>query len=98
MPDWRSIVAGLLASGVFPAASQDARLPQTVRTIVPFQTSPFPYHGTLPDGSGPFLDVTSNGRRGHTPPRGGVHWKAKPIPTAAPCWLFQGISFPPDPL
>jgi hypothetical protein len=75
MPDRRSIVAGLLASGVFPAASQGARLPQAVRTIVPFQTSPFPYHGPLPDGSGPFLDVTSNGRRGHTSPRGGVYWE-----------------------
>lgn len=77
MPNRRRIVAGLLASGAFPAAGRAARLPQAVRAIVPFKASPFPYRGPLPDGSGPFLDVVSGNRRGHTSPRGGVYWEDK---------------------
>jgi hypothetical protein len=75
MPDRRAIIAGLLAAAAFPAASQGARLRKAISTIVPFKTSPFPYRGELPDGSGPFLDVTANGRRGHTSPRGGIYWE-----------------------
>lgn len=75
MPDRRAIVAGLLAAAAFPAVSQGARLQKAISTIVPFKTSPFPYRGRLPDGSGPFLDVTANGRRGHTSPRGGIYWE-----------------------
>ena len=75
MPDRRAIVAGLLATAAFPAVGESARLRKAISTIVPFKTSPFPYQGKLPDGSGPFLDVTSNGRRGHTSPRGGIYWE-----------------------
>ncbi|WP_136615990.1 MULTISPECIES: hypothetical protein [Mesorhizobium] len=75
MPDRRAIVTGLLATAAFPMASQGARLRKAISTIVPFKTSPFPYRGKLPDGSGPFLDVTANGRRGHTSPRGGIYWE-----------------------
>ncbi|QPC91308.1 hypothetical protein [Mesorhizobium sp. INR15] len=75
MVDRRAIVAGLLATTVFPVASQGARLRKAISTIVPFKTSPFPYEGKLPDGSGPFLDVNANGRRGHTSPRGGIYWE-----------------------
>lgn len=75
MPDRRAIVTGLLATAAFPVASQGARLRKAISTIVPFKTSPFPYGGKLPDGSGPFLDVTANGRHGHTSPRGGIYWE-----------------------
>lgn len=75
MLDRRAIVAGLLAAAAFPASGEGARLRKAMSAIVPFKTSPFPYRGKLPDGSGPFLDVTSNGRRGHTSPRGGVYWE-----------------------
>ncbi|TPJ39606.1 hypothetical protein FJ434_21280 [Mesorhizobium sp. B2-5-13] len=75
MPDRRAIVAGLLATAAFPAASQGARLHKAVSTIVPLKASPFPYRGKLPDGSGPFLDVDANGRHGHTSPRGGIYWE-----------------------
>lgn len=75
MPDRRTIVAGLLAAAAFPASGEGARLRRAMSAIVPFKTSPFPYGGKLPDGSGPFLDVTANGRRGHTSPRGGVYWE-----------------------
>ena len=55
MPDRRAIVAGLLATAMFPVASQGARLRKAISTIVPFKASPFPYWGKLPDGSAPFL-------------------------------------------
>lgn len=57
MPDRRAIVAGLLATAMFPVASQGARLRKAISTIVPFKATPFPYWGKLPDGSAPFLDV-----------------------------------------
>lgn len=75
MPDRRAIVGGLLAAAAFPASGEGARLRKAMSAIVPFKTSPFPYGGKLPDGSGPFLDVTANGRRGHTSPRGGIYWE-----------------------
>jgi hypothetical protein len=43
--------------------------------LVAFSTSPFPYDGWIPEQNKPFLDVSSGGRRGHTSPRGGVHWE-----------------------
>jgi hypothetical protein len=75
MPSRRAIVMGLLATAAFPVASEGARMRKAISTIVPFKSSPFPYRGKLPDGSGPFLDVTRNGRRGHTSPRGGIYWE-----------------------
>ncbi|MBZ9740351.1 MULTISPECIES: hypothetical protein [unclassified Mesorhizobium] len=76
MPDRRAIVAGLLATAVFPATSEGAGLKKAISSIVPFKASPFPYRGRLPDGSAPFLDVSGvDGRRGHTSPRGGIYWE-----------------------
>jgi hypothetical protein len=46
-----------------------------------FQNSAFPYHGLIPssaDGSGkdrPFMNVSDNGRLGHSSLRGGVYWE-----------------------
>ena len=46
-----------------------------------FQNSAFPYRGEIPSDSDnpgkprPFLDVDSNGRFGHSSPRGGVYWE-----------------------
>lgn len=62
---------GLLAvaMGAGPAEAQAGRT-----QLVPFEASPFPYAGTIPDTGQPFLDVERDGRRGHTSPRGGVIW------------------------
>ena len=50
-------------------------LAQSRRTdIVPFEHSAFPYDGPIPDTGKPFLDVTKDGKRGHTSPRGGVYF------------------------
>lgn len=43
--------------------------------LEPFQTAPFPYRGTLPGSSTPFLDVERDGRRGHTTPYGRLYWE-----------------------
>ncbi|MFI5011041.1 MAG: SPOR domain-containing protein [Hyphomicrobiales bacterium] len=40
--------------------------------LVPFEASPFPYHGEIPEEGKPFLDVEG---RGHTSPRGGVYFE-----------------------
>jgi hypothetical protein len=46
-----------------------------------FQNSAFPYRGVIPSDSDnpgkprPFLDVASDGRLGHSSPRGGVYWE-----------------------
>jgi len=42
--------------------------------LIPFSNSAFPYEGSIPDESKPFLDVISGDRRGHTSPRGGIIW------------------------
>ncbi len=43
--------------------------------LVPFEHSPFPYDGVIPDTGKPFLDAKEGERRGHTSPRGGVLWE-----------------------
>jgi hypothetical protein len=43
--------------------------------LVPFDNSPFPYSGPVPDKDVTFLDVVNGERRGHTAPRGGVYWE-----------------------
>jgi len=44
--------------------------------LVAFDAAPFPFDGRpLPGQDKPFFDVTADGRRGHTSPRGGVYWE-----------------------
>ncbi|MEA2989956.1 MAG: hypothetical protein QOG83_2667 [Alphaproteobacteria bacterium] len=43
--------------------------------LVPFDISPFPYRGEIPDKNLPFMDVVNGERRGHTSPRGGIYWE-----------------------
>jgi hypothetical protein len=45
--------------------------------LVPFEHSPFPYRGEVPDKKVPFIDVTDGTRAGHTSTRGGVYWEDK---------------------
>lgn len=58
-----------------PVQSRSAPLKQAKTQLVPFQTAPFPYHGTPPGSEKPFLDVNENGRRGHTTPYGRLLWE-----------------------
>jgi hypothetical protein len=52
-----------------------APLPASKTALVPFDVSPFPYDGELPDKQQPFLDVADGERRGHTTARGGTYWE-----------------------
>ena len=53
-----------------------APLGATKTALVPFDVTPFPYDGQVPDKNRPFLDVVENGRRGHSSPRsGGTYWE-----------------------
>jgi hypothetical protein len=42
---------------------------------VAFDTTPFPFHGTVPGRNKPFMDVDDNGRLGHASLRNGVLWE-----------------------
>jgi hypothetical protein len=50
-------------------------MPVTKTQLVPFDTTPFPYSGPVPEKNITFLDVLNGERRGHTAPRGGVYWE-----------------------
>jgi hypothetical protein len=64
-------IAALALTG--PALAQP--LPATRTALVPFDISPFPYRGEVPEKHMPFLDVMNGERHGHTSQRGGVYWE-----------------------
>lgn len=64
--------------GIVPPKPTRAARPlrRPLRALVPFQSAPFPYAGTVPDTGKPFLDVTEGARAGHRSARTGrVHWQ-----------------------
>ena len=59
-----------------PAPKRElAPLPSPKTALVPFEVTPFPYHGEVPDKNQPFLDVADGERRGHSTARGGTYWE-----------------------
>jgi hypothetical protein len=52
-------------------------LPASKTALVPFETTPFPYRGVVPDKNQPFLDVVDGARLGHSSARGGTYWEDK---------------------
>ena len=65
-----------------PAAAPPPRPPsgpqplkEAKTQLVAFNTSAFPYRGTIPGANKPFLDVRDGKRRGHTTLRGDVCWE-----------------------
>ena len=54
--------------------ARSAPLKQSKSKLVAFDTAPFPYSGAVPRSSKPFLDVTTDGRRGHRSSHG-VLWE-----------------------
>jgi hypothetical protein len=55
--------------------SRSAPLAKSRTALLPFQTAPFPYRGTIPGTGKPFLDVNADGRLGHTTPYGRLYWQ-----------------------
>jgi hypothetical protein len=79
---WRRLIAGpmLLACAALPVAAETAKKPvlhSTKMRLVPFQTSPFPFDGEIPDKNVRFLDVIEGERKGHTSRNGNVYWEDK---------------------
>jgi hypothetical protein len=67
----------ILAASAGPAlqAKQTTPIRETASALVPFRNAPFPYDGADPETGAPFFDVSQDGRRGHTSPRGGIYWQ-----------------------
>jgi hypothetical protein len=57
------------------AAFAQTPMPTAKTQLVPFDVTPFPYSGPVPDKGVTFLDVVNGERRGHTSLRGGVYWE-----------------------
>ena len=58
-----------------PAKPELPALASAKTALLPFDNSPFPYRGEVPEKNRPFLDVTKGERRGHASPRGGTYWE-----------------------
>lgn len=71
----RAFTASLLSSCAALTLSNRSGA-ATRERIVPFQTSPFPYDGRIPDSGEPFLDTRRGDQRAHTSPRGGIYDEA----------------------
>ncbi len=65
------------ASVVNPRVAQSSLAPVANErtTLVAFDTTPFPFHGTAPGAAHAFMDVDDNGRLGHSSLRNGVLWE-----------------------
>src|SRR5262249_3365381 len=66
---------GALALLLATSAFAQAPMPAAKTELVPFDVTPFPYSGPVPDKGITFLDVVNGERRGHTSLRGGVYWE-----------------------
>ena len=80
----RRLCATLVAAGLLlqdtamsaPAPRRElAPLPASKTALVPFDVSPFPYRGEVPEKNRPFLDVVDGDRHGHASERGGTYWE-----------------------
>jgi hypothetical protein len=73
------VVVVLAAQGAASAPAQKPLAPLAAAKIalVPFENSPFPYRGEVPEKNKPFLDVSEGDRLGHSSPRGGTYWEDK---------------------
>jgi hypothetical protein len=60
---------------VHARSARSAPLRQNRTALVPFETAPFPYDGTIAGTDKPFLNVEEDGRRGHKTPFGRLYWE-----------------------
>ena len=89
---WRGLMTCLIltclcAAGARPASAETAAkksavqkppvLHSTKMRLVPFQTSPFPFDGEIPDKGVRFLDAVEGERKGHTSRSGSIYWEDK---------------------
>ena len=88
---WRRLIAVCaclplaVAVGALPAGAETGKkatsqkaVPQMGKMrLVPFEHSPFPFDGEIPEKGVRFLDVTEGERKGHTSRSGSVLWQDK---------------------
>jgi hypothetical protein len=74
LPTLQTIGAAFISLFATAALGQ-APMPAAKTQLVPFDVTPFPYSGPVPDKNITFLDVVNGERRGHTSLRGGVYWE-----------------------
>jgi hypothetical protein len=55
--------------------ARSAPLKQERTALIPFETAPFPYEGTVAATDKPFLNVEEDGRLGHRTPYGRTYWQ-----------------------
>ena len=58
-----------------PPQAESTVRPRPKTEIMPFAHAPFPYRGLVPGTDRPFLDVDSDGKKGHRTARGAVLWE-----------------------
>lgn len=68
-----ALALGVCGTGV--AQSGLGPLVTAKTALVPFDNSPFPFRGEVPEKNRPFIDTVEGERRGHASPRGGVYWE-----------------------
>ncbi len=83
------LLQGLLPQGLLPQGAamsapapkgpapkrELSPMPAPKTALVPFDVSPFPYRGEVPEKNRMFLDVLEGDRRGHFSARGGTYWE-----------------------
>lgn len=71
----RETAPALQAPAPHLVSSRKGPLKDAITRLVAFETAPFPYTGTMPRSGQPFLDVTYEGRKGHSTGYGRVYWQ-----------------------
>ena len=81
---WRAHCIRLIAAAVLlqrsaisaPAPKRELLPLSSPKTaLVPFDVSPFPYDGEVPEKNRRFLDVLDGERRGYSSARSGTYWE-----------------------
>jgi hypothetical protein len=65
----------LLTPSKTQVQSRSGPLKAAKTALVPFETAPFPYHGSMPGTGAPFINVDEGGRKGHRTASGRVYWE-----------------------
>jgi hypothetical protein len=90
------IASGLsFAAAGFSGVSLASAQRMAATAIIPFQTAPFPYEGSVPETGESFMDVDQDGRLGHTSPRGGIYWEDETYSDNS-VLLHVPVGFDPD--
>ena len=71
----RADLTGPSGASPRPIVSRIGRAASALTRLIPFESAPFPYAGTIPTSGSPFLDAGTDDRKGHRSWRGRVFWE-----------------------